>query len=100
VRACAITGPHVVSCDESLVSGAVQMIDHLRQIIPQIEQLPAEQQESYAEILQSTLEADREWDTLFSDPRSEDVLDDLIAQAKQEVRQGKVLSIDEIIEGA
>ncbi len=76
------------------------MVDHLRQIISQIEQLPAEQQESYAEVLQSMLEADREWDVLLSDPRSEDVLDDLIAQAKEEVRQGMTFSIDEIIEGA
>ena len=47
------------------------------------------------QILADLQDEDR-WEASFNDPRSEIVLDRLIARAKEEVKQGKISDLNEI----
>ena len=63
-------------------------------LIQEIETLPAAMQDELAERIRAELEAERRWDDLFADPRSEDLLSRLAAEALDEFNQGETLPLE------
>lgn len=70
------------------------LTERLRQVVALMEQLPAEEQDSLAVAIQAELEEDRRWKEAMHDPHDL-VLDQLIAEAKQQVARGEALDLDE-----
>ena len=66
----------------------------LEQAIAAASQLPEEKQNDFAQDLLEQLEADRKWDVLFADPRSEVLLDQLVAEAMLEIERGETEDFD------
>ena len=66
------------------------MTDLLKQVVAQVEQLPADQQDELAELLQMELEQ-REWDALIASPESRRYLAQLVAEAEAEDAAGQTL---------
>lgn len=60
----------------------LMMTERMRALVERVEQLPPEEQNYIAEEIEETLD-NAEWHALLADPRSETVLDTLIAEAKQ-----------------
>jgi len=58
------------------------MTEHLKAVVERIEQLPPAEQNRIAKEIEDTLD-NAEWHALLADPRSEAVLDALLAEAKQ-----------------
>ncbi len=58
------------------------MTDRFRALVERVEQLPPDEQNQIAEEIEETLD-NAEWHALLADPRSEAVLDALLAEAKQ-----------------
>ena len=56
--------------------------DQFKALVERIEQLPPDEQNRIAEEIEDTLD-NAEWHALLADPRSEVVLDALLAEAKQ-----------------
>ncbi len=76
------------------------MIDTLRQVIEQVEQLPLDEQAVIAAQFQRYLEereAERGWQERFSDPRALDALDQLIEEAIVEDEAGETVDLDEVL---
>lgn len=76
------------------------MIDTLRQVIEQVEQLPPEEQAAIAAQFQRYLEeweAERGWQERFSDPQALDSLDHLIEEAIAEDEAGETVDLDEVL---
>lgn len=69
------------------------MVDRLKQVFAMAEQLPAEEQEALAEILLEEMQASAQWDALFADPRSQQVLDWLVDEAIAEDDAGETEEI-------
>jgi alpha-glucuronidase len=68
------------------------MIDTLRQVIEQVEQLGPDEQSIIAERFQRVLEEledEREWAEIWRDPRSIEVLEQLMAEAIAEDEAGE-----------
>jgi hypothetical protein len=63
-------------------------------LIQEIATLPAAMQDELAERIRAELEAERRWDDLFADPRSEDLLSRLAAEALDEFNQGETLPLE------
>ena len=70
------------------------MTQTMAALIEEIVALPAEQQNELAERIRAELDADRRWDALFADPRSEDVLSQLAAEALEEYNRGETRALD------
>jgi hypothetical protein len=66
------------------------MTERLKQVVARVEQLPADQQDELAELLQLELEQ-REWDALIATPESRRYLAQLVAEAEEEDAAGKTL---------
>lgn len=66
----------------------------LDKAISAIQKLPEAEQEAIAREVLERIEADERWEKLFSDPRSETLLERLADDALDEVRQGKVIDGD------
>ncbi len=60
------------------------MIDLLRQAVEQAAQLAEDEQRRIAEIILAEIDPEQRWKELFNDPRSEEVLEELVARAKQQ----------------
>ena len=56
--------------------------------------LPAEEQDRFAKFLLAELEADREWDRLFAQPGSDELLSRLAGEALAEHRAGATTPLD------
>lgn len=63
-------------------------------LIEEIVALPAEQQDQLAERIRAEMEEDLRWDALFADPRSENLLSKLAAEALEEYNRGETLPLD------
>jgi phage I-like protein len=70
------------------------LTERLRQVVALLEQLPAEEQDALAASIQAEIEQDRRWKAAMSDPHDL-VLDQLIAEAKQQVARGEARDLDE-----
>ena len=64
------------------------MTEQLRRVVAEVEQLPAEEQDRIAELMQRELE-EREWDGLVSKPGSRRFLEHLAAEARREDAAGE-----------
>ena len=76
------------------------MIDTLRQVMQQAEQLDPEEQRILAERFQRVLEEledERRWAEIWRDPRSIEVLEDLMAEADAEYEAGETRDLDELL---
>ena len=76
------------------------MIDTLRQVIAQVEQLPPDEQAAIAAQFQRYLEeweAERGWQERFNDPRALGALDQLIDEAIAEDEAGETVDLDEVL---
>ena len=63
------------------------MTETLKKVVDQVEQLPPEEQDAIAEVIEREL-ADRKWDVLFASPASERFLDRLASEARREEAAG------------
>ncbi len=73
------------------------MTELLKRAIAAIEQLPETEQNALAEQILEEIEEEAKWDTTFADPRSELVLDRLIAQAKTQIDQGGAADLEDLL---
>jgi hypothetical protein len=64
------------------------MTELLRRVVAQVEQLPPDQQDEIAEMLQRELE-ERERDELVATPESQHFLEQLAAEARREDAEGR-----------
>lgn len=60
----------------------------LDKALNEIQRLPEEEQDFYAQVLLDTLKSEQRWDELFADPRSEQALEQLADEAMREVEAG------------
>ncbi len=58
------------------------MTTAMREVMDTIRTLPAEQQDELAAVIREEIAAERRWDELFADPRSEEILAELAAEAR------------------
>ena len=73
------------------------MTELLKKAINALEQLPASEQDAMAQQILEELQDEEQWEASFNDPRSEIVLDQLISRAKEQIGQGKISDLDEIL---
>ena len=59
-----------------------------------IRELPPAEQEAIARELLDRLEADAHWGKLFTDPRSETLLDRLAEEAAEDIKHGRTIDGD------
>jgi hypothetical protein len=62
--------------------------------IAALSRLPDAEQEAIAREMLDRIEADARWETLFADPRSEDLLSRLATEALDDIARGAVFSFD------
>jgi len=60
------------------------MIDLLREAVEQAAQLPEDEQRRIAAMIFAEIDPEKRWEELFNDPRSDAVLEELVARAKQQ----------------
>lgn len=72
------------------------IVEELRQVIEQVQQLPADAQRHIAALIEAELE-EREWDALVSTPESQRFLAMLAEEARQEIAEGKTRDLDELL---
>lgn len=65
------------------------MIDELQKALEQVQLVPEDEQRVIADLIQQELAAERRWEKLFNDPRSEQVLRDLAREALAEEAAGE-----------
>lgn len=65
------------------------MIERLKQAFTLAEQCSAEEQEALADLLLEELRAARKWEALFTDPRSDALLERLTGEAIAEDEAGE-----------
>lgn len=69
------------------------MIDKLKEAFALAEQRSEQEQQALAELLLEELQASRRWDELLADPRSEALLQGLVAEALAEDDAGETEEI-------
>jgi hypothetical protein len=69
------------------------MIDRLKQAFALAERLSPHEQEMLADLLLEEMQASERWNELFADPRSEALLDRLVAEALAEDEAGETEEI-------
>lgn len=69
------------------------MIDLLRQAVERAAQQPEAEQTAIAQAIIEILDADAAWQTLLSDPRTPQTLDELWAEALEDVQAGRAEEI-------
>jgi hypothetical protein len=65
------------------------MIDRLKQVFALAERLSPQEQELLADVMLEEMRASARWSELFADPRSEALLDRLVAEALAEDDAGE-----------
>ena len=69
------------------------MIERLKQAFEQAEQRPEAEQELLAQLLLEEMQSEDRWTTLFADPRSDTLLETLVAEALAEDDAGETEEI-------
>ncbi len=69
------------------------MIEQLRKAVEQAAQRSEEEQRVMAELLFEAMDAEQRWEELFSDPRSEQLLARMVAEAIAEDEAGETEEI-------
>lgn len=71
------------------------LTERMRTVVEQVEQLDEEEQDALAAAIQAELDEDRRWEAAMDDPHDL-VLDQLIAEAKEQVARGEARDLDEL----
>ncbi len=69
------------------------MIEPLKEAFNEVAQLPEDEQRHIVEIIRKEIASEKRWQTLFHDPRSEYVLEGLVAEALAEDTAGETEEI-------
>ncbi len=69
------------------------MFESLEEAFKEVAQLPEDEQRHIVEIIRQELTSEKRWQTLFHDPRSERVLENLVAEALAEDAAGETEEI-------
>lgn len=69
------------------------MIERLKQAFQLAEQRPEREQELLADLLLEEMQAEERWNSLFADPRSDALLERLVAEAWSEDEAGETEEI-------
>ena len=70
------------------------MNQHLKQAFQKASRLPEADQTRFARFLLAELEANRQWQALFSRPESEDLLERMADEAVSDHRAGRTSPLD------
>ena len=65
------------------------MIESLKEAFNEVAQLPEDEQRHIVEIIRKEIASEKRWQTLFHDPRSERVLESLVAVTLEEDTAGQ-----------
>ena len=65
------------------------MIESLKEVFNDVAKLPEDEQRHIVEIIRKEIASEKRWQTLFHDPRSEYVLEGLVAEALAEDTAGE-----------
>ncbi len=76
------------------------MIDTLRRLIERLEQLPEDEQAEIARRIEPIIEDadERKWDELLATPESDAFIAQLIAQAHEDEKAGRLIDLDAALE--
>ena len=66
----------------------------LEQVVEVASALPEDKQNDFARHALENFEGDSKWDALFADPRSEVLLDQLVAEAMLDIKRGETEDFD------
>jgi len=69
------------------------MIESLEEAFKEVAQLPEDEHRHIIEIIRQEIASEKRWQTLFHDPRSERILENLVAEALAEDRAGETEEI-------
>ena len=69
------------------------MLESLKEAFNEVAKLPEDEQRHIVEIIKKAIASEKRWQTLFSDPRSERLLGDLVAEALAEDTAGETEEI-------
>ena len=72
-----------------VVQPHMTMTPLMKKAIEALSTLPKEKQDFYAREILDTIDGDKKWDQLFADPRSEILLSQMAAKAREEYEAGK-----------
>lgn len=72
------------------------IVEELRQVMEQVQQLPEDAQRHIAALIEAELE-EREWDALVSTPESQRFLAMLAEEARQETAESTTRDLDELL---
>ena len=65
------------------------MIESLKEVFNDVAKLPEDEQRHIVEIIRKEIASEKRWQTLFHDPRSEYILEGLVAEALAEDTAGE-----------
>jgi len=66
----------------------------IEQAISKVKELPEEEQEAIASIILREIESERDWDQLFAETKSSDLLSRMADEALADARAGRVRKLD------
>lgn len=69
------------------------MIEALKEVFNEAAQLPEDEQKNIVEIVRKAIAAEKRWQTLLHDPRSDYLLKDMVAEALAEDAAGETEEI-------
>ncbi len=69
----------------------------MKKAIEALSKLSEEKQDFYAREILDAIDGDKKWDQLFADPRSETLLSQMAAKAREEYKAGKTGPLDELL---
>ena len=69
------------------------MIESLEEAFKEVAQLPEDEQRHIVEVIRQEMASEKRWQTLFHDPRSERILENLVAEALAEDTAGEAEEI-------
>ena len=69
------------------------MIDALRETFNEVAQLPEDEQKHIIELIRLEIASEKRWQHLFNDPRSETILEHMVAEALAEDANGETEDI-------
>ena len=64
----------------------------LEKALTRVSNLPEQEQDFFASIIMQEIDSEERWDSLFADPRSQPVLDQMAAGALAEFAAGRTVS--------
>jgi hypothetical protein len=68
----------------------------VKTLIDKLQEKPEKEQDEYAAMFLGELEAEEKWDTLFSDPRSPELLSRMADKARKEHETGKTEPLEDL----